>query len=115
MSNHIHLVIASRSRPHTVYHDWALSRCIGQAARDNEDQADAYATAAGYLERGDLGFEVYEEISNLINDYLAKPYSSKHGSELRTMKRIDLYKSEALSNLIDDAARAAASAGAETD
>ena len=88
------------TRSASSYYNWALSRCIGKAAKDERDRSDAFASAGGYLEQGELGIEIYEEMSKLVDLYLAKTYGSVVGSDLNTMKCIDLYSSEELDTVV---------------
>lgn len=80
---------------------FALSQCISRAYPDNPISTDAQASASGYLEFGNLPIEAYEEAVALANKALAKPYQSKHGEPLQTMKCIDFAFGPELQAVID--------------
>lgn len=80
--------------------NWALSTCLGKIANNEAMQKDAAATAGAYLEFGNQGPEVYEQISQLVRQYVKRRYQGAAASEFNTMKCIDLYHSKALNSLL---------------
>lgn len=87
---------ASRYPQKTLLKNWALSRCLAQVHEDAGTRADAQATAAAYLEFGRQPIEAYEAIGKLVDAFAARRYGSVSGSDLRTMKCIDLFHSPEL-------------------
>ena len=49
------------------YFSWALASCFAEHTNCKTGKHDAGLAAAGYLERGELGIETYEEIRNMIS------------------------------------------------
>jgi hypothetical protein len=84
----------------TLLKNWALSRCLGRVAVNQQSRDDAYATAAAYLEFGSQGMDAYESLQVLVDKYAAKTYSGSIKSDFNTMKCIDLFHSEELSNAV---------------
>ena len=84
---------------------WALSRCLAKAGADSPAGDDAAKTAAAYLERGATGIETYEKLDALADNYLKHEYAGSVKSNYNTMKCLDLYDSEELDKLVNDAAK----------
>jgi hypothetical protein len=83
----------------TLLKNWALSRCLGQVYADAKTKADANATAGAYLEFGHQPIEAYDALSALVTKYVNRQYGSSVGSDLNTMKCIDLFHSKELDAL----------------
>jgi hypothetical protein len=83
----------------TLLKNWALSRCLGQVYADAKAKEDANATASAYLEFGHQPIEAYEALSALVTKYVNRNYASSVGSDLNTMKCIDLFHSKELDAL----------------
>jgi len=80
----------------TLLKNWALSRCLGQVYGDAKTKDDANATAGAYLEFGHQPIEAYDALSALVTKYVQRNYASSVGSDLNTMKCIDLFHSKEL-------------------
>lgn len=93
-----------RAEVERSYYNWALTVCLGMSAAAESDQHDAKATAAAYLEQGEVGLELYEEMAELAAAYVERKYSGSVPGEFRIKKCIDLYESEELGALIRKAA-----------
>jgi hypothetical protein len=83
-----------------ILKDWALSRCLAKAAKDENFGNDAAKTAAAFLERGTAEMTTYEKVETLIDTFLARRYSGSVKGEYKTMKCIDLYHSRDLDDSI---------------
>ncbi len=80
--------------------NWALSICLAAIAANEQDRNDANATASAYLEFGKQQTEAYDSLRSLAKQYASKKYGSSVGSELNTMKCIDLFHSHELNSLV---------------
>ncbi|WP_160147403.1 T6SS amidase immunity protein Tai4 family protein [Caballeronia pedi] len=83
----------------TLLKDWALSRCLAKVYVEAAAKSDANASASAYLEKGDLPMEAYDAADRLASDYANRKYTGSIESEFGTKKCIDLFESEALSEL----------------
>lgn len=83
----------------TLLKSWALSRCLGQVYADAKIKEDANATAGAYLEFGHQPIEAYDALSTLVTKFVNRKYASTVGSDLNTMKCIDLFHSKELDAL----------------
>lgn len=69
---------------------YAVSQCVARAYPYSPVSEDARATAAGYLEFGNVPIDRYGEAIALAEKALQKTYQSKDGKKLEVMKCIDL-------------------------
>src|ERR1700741_1898952 len=80
--------------PFQYLKNFALSVCIGEGFKSDDDVAkEAKAAAGGYLELGHFPIEAHEEAAALAKKYLVKDYLAKQGQKLTLMKCIDLFHS----------------------
>lgn len=101
-----------RAEAERSYYNWALTVCLGMSAAAETDQHDAKASAAAYLEQGEVGLELYEEMAELAAAYVNRKYSGSIPGEFKIKKCIDLYESNELGALIRKAtARSSGSTG----
>jgi hypothetical protein len=91
---------ASHYSQKTLLKNWALSRCLWQVYADGKAKEDANATASAYLEIGHQPIEAYDALSALVTQYANRKYASSVGSDLNTMKCIDLFHSKELDTLM---------------
>lgn len=84
---------------------YAVAYCLGASYPDTLFQDDAEYAAAGYLQGGDYGIDMYEQIKVFVNEYQKGKYVSKHGANLAVMQCLDLYQSEDLGKLIEKIAK----------
>jgi hypothetical protein len=96
----------------TLLKSWALSRCLGQVYADAKTKEDANATASAYLEFGHQPIEAYDTLSALVTKYVNRKYASSVGSDLNTMKCIDLFHSKELDVLTNRLVKTNRSMGA---
>lgn len=80
--------------------NWALSFCLASTFKPGIAQQDALSTAGAYLEAGNQPIEAYQEVTQLIQKFLARKYTGVTPSEFNTKKCIDLYHSPELALLI---------------
>lgn len=76
--------------------NYGLAVCLGAAFESDELRSDVNKAAVGYMERGELPLEAYEDVRETANKWLQKDYSSKHGGQVNSAKCIDFYLSEDL-------------------
>jgi hypothetical protein len=81
--------------------DWALSRCLAKATKDEVTRDDAAKTAAALLERGNVGIATYERLEQLVDGFLARTYGGSLEANYNTLKCIDLYHSSDLAQALD--------------
>ena len=80
--------------------NFALSVCIGEGFKSDDDVAkEATAAAGGYLELDRFPIEAHEQADALAKKYLAKEYLGIGGDKLTVMKCIDLFHSRELDRL----------------
>ncbi len=79
--------------------NWAVSRCLAEVYADPKTKDDANATAGAYLEAGRQPIGAYEALGVIVSKYASLKYGSVAGSELNTMKCIDLLNSRELDEL----------------
>lgn len=87
------------TKDQVFFENIALAICLGSASTDSAAQADFNRSAAGYFEFSDLTPDALESIRILSDEWLAKPYISKHGGTLSAMKCIDMLRSTDLHEL----------------
>jgi hypothetical protein len=81
--------------------NWALSRCLGEVYHNDAVKKDAQATAGGFLEFGQQPIEAYEPLQAVASRYANRTYGSAIGSDLNTMKCIDLFHSQELDRIVN--------------
>lgn len=81
--------------------NWSLSTCLATIAVNEQERDDANATASAYLEFGHQDIEAYDQLRELVKKYANAKYGSSIGSDLKTMKCIDLYHSKHLEKLVN--------------
>ena len=87
------------TKDQVFFENIALAICLGSASTDSAAQTDFNRSAAGYFEFSDLSLDALESIRILSDEWLAKPYVSKHGDTLLAMKCIDMLRSTDLHEL----------------
>lgn len=80
---------------------YAAAVCFGSAFDDDAVKADFNKAANGYMERGNMPLEAYEELRALVNSWLQKDYPSKHGGQMQSAKCFALYDSAELQSLYE--------------
>lgn len=83
---------------------YAVAYCLGDAYPGTAFQEDAEYAASGYLQSGDYGIDMYEQIRAFVNEYRKETYASKHGANLAIMQCLDLSQSGDLEKLIQKVA-----------
>ena len=83
------------------FRNYALSVCVGAAFADDQVKADFNKSANGYMERGHMPIEAYEELRGAVQTWLQKDYPSKHGGQVNSAKCIDFYQSLQVAELFD--------------
>jgi hypothetical protein len=85
--------------------DWALSRCLAQAAQGEKAGKDASETAAAFLERGSRPWATYEKLEDLVRTFLARQYSGSADApgDYNTLKCIELFHSREVERLAHEA------------
>lgn len=73
--------------------NYALSICLGSAFENEITKSDFNKSANGFMERGNMPLEAYEELRTLVDIWLQKNYPSKHGGQVNSAKCIDFYVS----------------------
>jgi hypothetical protein len=81
--------------------NYALANCLQQAAPSQDLGRDAQASAAAYIEFGQVNdADAYLDISKLAGQWLKKNYPSQSGQQLQVMKCIDFHNSPELARKI---------------
>ena len=93
-------VSAARISPALALKNYALTACIAKGLGSGPASQKAAAAAREYLEHGGLPIEAYTEAVKLSSSFLAKPYSNIKGEDLIFIKCLELYNSDALSNIV---------------
>ena len=88
-----------RTPEENLFTDLALAMCMGSAFENEAVKDDFNKSANGYIQRGNLPIEALDEIRNLINTWLLKDYSSKHGGQVQSAKCLDLRHSSELAEI----------------
>jgi hypothetical protein len=83
---------------------YAVAYCLSRAYPDSEFSQDAAHISGAYLQSGDYGINMYEEIRSFVDAYRTKELLSKHGKNLDIMQCINLYESIPLKTLIKEIA-----------
>lgn len=83
----------------TNFRSYALATCLGAAFKDPAVQSDFNKAANGFMERGHMSLEAYEELRAVNLTWLEKDYPSKHGGQVNSAKCFDLFKSPEVLNL----------------
>lgn len=83
---------------------YAVSYCLSRSYPHTEFSKDAGHISGAYLQKGDFGLDMYEQIRIFVDSYKDKKYLSKHGRNLYIMQCIDLFESEELAKIIEKAA-----------
>lgn len=76
------------------FFNYAYTICIGSAFNDIEVKEDANRSANGYMIRGNISLDAYQELREHIDTWLSKNYISKSGKSLQLMKCNDFYNSK---------------------
>jgi len=82
-----------------LFQDYTLAACIAQAYHDGDINKDSIAALNGYRARANVPLESYQEVNNVIKDYLIKPYKAKDMSKTEISACIDVIKSTELKNI----------------
>lgn len=80
--------------------NYALSVCVAKRYNSKEVKDDASAAARGYLEFGDYSLAAHSAVRKLVDEFLAKTYSSQSGEPMTLAKCIDVYHSAELENIV---------------
>ncbi|MDQ2140525.1 T6SS amidase immunity protein Tai4 family protein [Alcaligenaceae bacterium B3P038] len=81
--------------------DLAISHCLARAFPETPFAADAGRAAAAYVELGESGVDVYDEIGTVVERHMQSPYASKSGGSLHVLQCLDLSRSAELARVID--------------
>ncbi|MGN0920192.1 MAG: T6SS amidase immunity protein Tai4 family protein [Cellvibrio sp.] len=76
------------------FRNYALGVCLGAAFPGSEVASDVNKALNGYLDRGNMSLEAYDEIRVFTQVWLAKDYSSKSGTQIQSMKCFDFSASD---------------------
>lgn len=87
----------------TLLQGFALARCLGRTLP--AIKAEAEAAAGGYVERGAVAFEAYEEIDEAAAAFTERAYDSRTGADLSVMQCFDFISSEELAPIVSRHAR----------
>lgn len=76
-----------------LFRNFTFSICIGAAYEGASEKMESNVAQAanGYREYSNISLEAYEEARSIVNKWIKKDYSSKHGGQVEIMKCIDLY------------------------
>lgn len=85
----------------TYFENYALAICLGSAFEDDRVKADFNKSASGYMERGHMSIEAYEELRSAVPGWLKKDYPSKHGDQVNSAKCFDFYRSSELAEMFN--------------
>ncbi|YCI28669.1 type VI secretion system amidase immunity protein Tai4 [Erwinia sp. PK3-005] len=80
--------------------NYALSVCVAKGYNSKEVKDDASAAARGYLEFGDYSLAAHSAVRKLVDEFLAKTYSSQSGESMILAKCIDVYHSAELESIV---------------
>ncbi len=86
----------SKSNEEALFYNYSLAVCLGSAFEDKIVKSDFNKSANGYMERGNMPIEAYEELRASANRWLEKDYPSKNGGQVNSSKCFDFYKSKEL-------------------
>lgn len=90
---------ANKSNEEILFYNYGLAVCLGAAFEDKIVKSDFNKSANGYMERGDMPIEAYEELRATAKRWLEKSYASKHGGQVNSAKCIDFQRSQEISEL----------------
>jgi hypothetical protein len=90
---------ANKSNEEILFYNYGLAVCLGAAFEDKIVKSDFNKSANGYMERGDMPIEAYEELRAAAKRWLEKSYASKHGGQVNSAKCIDFQRSQEISEL----------------
>ena len=79
---------------------YAVAYCLSSAYENSEYSKDAGYVSGAYIQKGELGLNVYEAIRDYVTIYKQKKYLSKHDRNLNIMQCIDLIESVELLGVI---------------
>ena len=79
---------------------YAVAYCLSKTYSDSQTSKDTGYISGVYLQKGDFGLDMYEEIRAFVSLYKEKPYNSKNERNLDVMQCIDLFDSKALNQII---------------
>ncbi len=91
--------LAKKTNEEILFYNYGLAVCLGAAFEDKIVKSDFNKSANGYMERGDMPIEAYEELRAAANRWLEKSYASKHGGQVNSAKCIDFQRSQEISEL----------------
>jgi len=82
------------------FKNYALAVCFSSPFEDKSLGEDVNKAINGYIEKGNLGLEDYEEIRKFVDEWReTKNYESKRGGQINFSKCIDMYNSVDLNEL----------------
>lgn len=90
---------AKKKNEEILFYNYGLAVCLGAAFEDKIVKSDFNKSANGYMERGNMPIEAYEELRAAANRWLEKSYASKHGGQINSAKCIDFQRSQEISEL----------------
>jgi hypothetical protein len=85
--------------PDQYFKNYALSVCLADAYKSDDEVKDASKSARGYLELGSYPLEAHTEAIELSKEFSKKKYKSITGDEITLMKCIDFYHSKELDKI----------------
>ena len=84
--------------PPTLFRDYALSACLGQAFPQISPETSA--AASGYVQYGDGPYDAYAKADALAHAFLQRQYPSQTGAKMSVMKCIDFMHSGEVAALV---------------
>ena len=84
--------------PPTLFRDYALSACLGQAFPQISPETSA--AASGYVQYGDGPYDAYTKADALAHAFLQRRYPSQTGANMSVMKCLDFMHSQEVAALI---------------
>lgn len=85
--------------PNQYFKNYALSVCLADAYKSDDEVKDASTSARVYLELGSYPLEAHTEAIELSKEFSKKKYKSITGDEVTLMKCIDFYHSKELDKI----------------
>ncbi|MBS0352019.1 MAG: hypothetical protein JSR33_12735 [Proteobacteria bacterium] len=93
--------LGSKYTQKEILKNWTLSRCLGKVYNNPMIKNDANSTASAFLEFSKQPIETFYALDSLAEKYTKLKYTGEIHSNFNTMKCIDLFYSQELSNTID--------------
>ncbi len=81
------------------FKNFGLAICFASSFDSEELAKDTNKAVNGYIQRGNMSLDVYDELRDLVKVWQNKDYQSKDGGQVNSAKCIDLYNSDDLHQL----------------